>query len=88
MKIKLRPRFEKSYRSRILPNKKLVKQTQKRIALFSENTMHPLLKNHSLTGAKQGLRSFSVTGDIRIVYQPLGNDEVIFFDIGSHNQVY
>ncbi len=88
MKIKLRPRFEKSYRSRILPNKKLVKKTKERIALFRENAMHPLLKNHSLTGAKRELRSFSVTGDIRIVYQPLGSDEVIFFDIGSHNQVY
>jgi len=88
MKIKLRPRFEKSYRSRILPNKKLVKQTQERIALFRENTMHPLLKNHPLTGAKRELRSFSVTGDVRIVYQLSGDDDAIFFDIGSHNQVY
>ena len=88
MKIKLHPRFEKSYRNRILPNKKLVEQTRKRIALFSENPMHPLLQNHALTGVKQGLRSFSVTGDIRVVYQPSGDDEAIFFDIGSHNQVY
>ena len=50
--------------------------------------MHPLLKNHPLTGAKRELRSFSVTGDVRIVYQLSGDDDAIFFDIGSHNQVY
>lgn len=88
MKISLHPRFKKNYRNRIAPNKKLVMQTQERITLFANNSMHPLLRNHVLTGTKQGLRSFSVTGDIRIVYQSLGSDGVIFFDIGSHNQVY
>lgn len=88
MKIRLHPRFKKNYRNRIAPNKKLVIQTQERIALFTNNLTSPLLKNHALTGTKQELRSFSITGDIRIVYQSLGNSEVIFLDIGSHNQVY
>lgn len=88
MKIKLHPHFKKSYRNRIAPNRKLTWQTQERITLFGNDPMHPLLKNHTLTGSKRELRSFSVTGDVRIVYQPLGNSEVIFLDIGSHNQVY
>lgn len=88
MKIKYHPRFKKNYKNRIAPNKKLILKTSERIALFQNNHTAPLLKNHALTGAKRGLRSFSVTGNIHIVYQPLENNEVIFFDIGSHNQVY
>ena len=88
MKIKLHPHFKRNYQKRIALNNKLIKQTQERITLFGNNPMHPLLKNHALTGSKRELRSFSVAGDIRIVYLSLGNDEVIFLDIGSHNQVY
>jgi len=88
MKIKLHRKFEKSYRTRIASNEKLVLQTEARINLFKTNPKDPLLKNHELVGAKRGLRSFSIAGDIRIVYMQLTEDEVIFLDIGSHNQVY
>jgi len=47
-----------------------------------------LLKDHPLTGKKQGLRAFSITGDVRIVYHFVSDDFVEFLDIGSHNQVY
>lgn len=88
MKVKLHHLFEKSYKSRITPAKKLVLQTEERIALFKSNPKNPLLKDHGLTGTKKGLRAFSITGDIRIVYLPVSDTEVIFIDIGSHNQVY
>lgn len=88
MKIKLHRLFEKSYRNRIQPNEKLVLQTDQRIDLFKINSQNSVLKDHALTGAKKDLRSFSVTGDIRIVYLPVSEAEVVFMDIGSHNQVY
>lgn len=88
MKIKLHPKFEKSYKSRIASNKKLVQQTEIRIGLFKADPKNPLLKTHKLKGAKKGLSSFFITGDIRIVYMPITEDEVLFSDIGSHNQVY
>lgn len=88
MKIKLHPRFAKSYKLRIKPNSKLVQQTYERINLFRINPSLPLLRDHGLTGTKKSLRSFSITGDIRIVYLPVSQDEIIFLDIGSHNQVY
>jgi len=47
-----------------------------------------LLQDHRLSGAKKDLRAFSITGDIHIVYLPISDIEVIFMDIGSHNQVY
>ena len=88
MKINLHPHFKKAYKSRIGPNKKLVKQTEERIALFKDNPGNPLLKDHGLTGAKRELRTFSITGDIRLVYLPISKEEVVFLDIGSHNQIY
>lgn len=88
MKIKLNHKFEKSYKARISLNQKLVLQTKERINLFTIDTKNPVLKNHRLVGAKRELRAFSVTGDIRIVYIPISDDEVEFVDIGSHNQVY
>lgn len=88
MKIKLHRKFKKFYKIRITPNKQLALQTKARISLFKANFRNPLLENHKLSGAKKGLNSFSVTGDVRIVYMPISEDEVIFLDIGSHNQVY
>ncbi len=80
--------FKKHFQQRIAKNSKLVIQTERRIGMFAENPSNPLLKNHPLTGAKKHLRAFSITGDIRIIYQPISENEVIFMDIGSHNQVY
>lgn len=88
MKIRYHPRFKKNYKNRIAPNKKLTQQTSERINSFQNDPTSPSLKRHALTGAKRGLYSFSITGDVRIVYKPLSNDEVMFIDIGSHNQVY
>lgn len=88
MEIKFHPRFKKAYKTRIAQNQKLVHQTEERIALFKSNRKNSTLKDHSLSGAKRGLRAFSITGDIRIVYIPISEEEVIFIDIGTHNQVY
>ncbi len=88
MKIRLHRLFEKSYKSRVTFTKKLVLQTEERIALFKADPKNSILKDHRLTGAKKGLRAFSITGDTRIVYLPVSENEVIFIDIGSHNQVY
>lgn len=88
MNINLHPQFTKSYDKRIRKNIKLVKKVSERIAFFQEDPNHPLLKDHALIGEKSHLRAFSITGDIRIVYLPVSKDEVIFFDIGNHNQVY
>lgn len=56
--------------------------------MFMDNPRHPLLRDHALKGAKEGLRAFWVTGDVRIIYHRIGEDEVEFLDIGTHAQVY
>ena len=88
MKIIPHPSFKKSYKKRIAKNKKLAQQTDERLKLFCVDPFHPLLENHALSGKKQDQRAISITGDYRIVYAPLSEEEVLLLDIGTHNQVY
>ncbi|HCM82118.1 TPA: type II toxin-antitoxin system mRNA interferase toxin, RelE/StbE family [Patescibacteria group bacterium] len=86
-RIVLHPKFTRSYRKRIAPDKQLSLRTRQRIELFKHNPSHPILRNHPLQGEKGGFRSFSITGDVRIIYKIEGTIAT-FFDIGTHNQVY
>lgn len=88
MKIYLDSTYIKHYRKRITPNANLNRKTTERIKLFQEDSRNPVLKDHSLAGTHSGHRAFWVTGNIRVVYENVGNDEVLFLDIGTHPQVY
>ncbi|MBI2086543.1 hypothetical protein HYT74_04330 [Candidatus Daviesbacteria bacterium] len=56
--------------------------------MVSKNPQDTRLKNHSLTGRMIGKWAFSITGDIRIVYEWLGKTAVRFLAIGGHKKVY
>lgn len=79
--------FIKHFNKRIEPYPHLKAKSDDRIKIFLDNPGDPILKNHNLKGNKTGLKSFSITGDIRIVYSQ-NNSTIYFLDIGSHNQVY
>lgn len=80
--------FLKSYTKRIKTNPKIKLAFEKRVQEFCRKPTSPQLHDHQLIGQKQNFRSFSITGDIRLVYQYVDENTVLFFDIGSHNQVY
>ncbi|MFZ2152597.1 MAG: type II toxin-antitoxin system mRNA interferase toxin, RelE/StbE family [Microgenomates group bacterium] len=88
IQIEFHRNFVKSYDKRIKPNAKLAFQTQLRVNLFRKNPLDEILRDHKLAGSKRGYRSFSITGDIRIIYEMVSERVAIFYDIGSHNQVY
>ena len=88
IKVELHRSFVKSYRQRIGSNRKLSLQTEKRVIVFRKNRFDSILKDHSLIGQQKDLRSFSVNGDFRIIYQLVSEDYAIFINISSHNQVY
>lgn len=79
--------FIKSYEKRILHNVVLDSKFKDRLKLFIENSQTSILKDHALKGAKLNYRSFSVTGDVRVIYEKV-NDGILLHDIGTHNQVY
>lgn len=56
--------------------------------LFALDRRHPLLRDHALHGALSGYRSFSVTGDISVLYEELGASAVRLIDIGTHHDLY
>lgn len=68
MNVYFTKKFKSNYKKRVQPFKSLDKKFEDRYDLFVVNPNSPLLKNHPLKGDKLGLKSFSVTGDIRVIY--------------------
>lgn len=72
--------------------KKLSKNKKERFAerflIFLKNPTELILRDHPLVGDLYGKRAFSVTGDIRVIYQFLNKETVFLLRIGTHNQVY
>jgi addiction module RelE/StbE family toxin len=79
--------FEKSFKKRLRGNSKIMEAFEIRLQLFLSGERGEPLYDHPLTGDMKGKRSFSVANDIRVVYEET-EEEIIFLDIGSHNQVY
>jgi len=88
MRIVYTKQFQKHFKTRISPRKNLKMRFYERLHFFQQNSQDPALKNHKLTGKKAGFQSFSVTGDIRVVYKREDESTIRFYDIGTHNQVY
>ena len=61
---------------------------QERIDLLQIDSSDETLRIHELTGKMKGYFAFSITGDIRVIFQKISEDEIILIDIGTHNQVY
>lgn len=69
-------------------NKKLQRIFVERLKLFESDRSNSKLKDHELSGSMKGFRAFSITEDIRVIYQDEDRNTVKFYDVGSHNQVY
>jgi addiction module RelE/StbE family toxin len=87
MKILLHKHFVKNFDKRIKSSPQLLQRFNERYKLFIKDETSIQLHSHRLAGAMKGKQSFSITGDLRIIFQKRG-DTVEFLDIGTHNQVY
>lgn len=87
MIIRYHKNFYKHFKQRILPKPSLDRQYTQRLKVFLSDPKKPFLNDHALHGDLEGYRSFSITGDIRVIYKGEG-EEIKFYDIGTHNQVY
>lgn len=68
--------------------KQIQRALAERTALFIENSRNPILNDHALTGEREGQRSFNVTGDWRLVYEPVAPNVSLFIDIDTHHNLY
>jgi mRNA-degrading endonuclease YafQ of YafQ-DinJ toxin-antitoxin module len=80
--------FRKAFKRKVRGNKALETRFRTRIAVFQENPFDPRLKTHRLSGQLQGLWSFSVDYDVRVVFSFIEPNRALFVDIGSHEEVY
>lgn len=71
-----------------LKNPELEAEIDQRIHWFQKNSQDTRLRNHQLTGRMEGKWAYSITDDIRIVYEWLGKTTVRFLAIGGHQKVY
>lgn len=79
--------FEKAYAKRVLKDKKLKKAFEDRYTQFARGARGAPLNDHGLVGGMAGKRSFSITGDVRVIYYDM-DDCYRFIDVGTHAQVY
>ena len=64
-------------------------QYRKALELLELDPYHPSLRPHSLQGELSGLSSVSINISYRIVLELIIDDnEILFINIGKHDQVY
>ena len=80
--------FRKSFKRKVRGNKKLESRFRDRAAIFQSDPFDPRLRTHQLSGQLQGLWSFSVDYDARVVFAFVESDRAVFLDIGTHQEVY
>lgn len=86
-RIEYTKQFQKRLKQRYAHQPKVIQRLERHLGLFIQGVRKEPINDHPLTGRLQGLRAFSVGGDVRVVYQET-EDIYLLLDIGSHNQVY
>lgn len=81
LQITFTERFQKHYKNLTEIEKK---QFKNKLALFSENPMHPSLRVKRIQGTSD-LFEFSVNMDIRVIWFYEGESLVALVDIGHHD---
>ena len=74
-------RFRKHYNNLTETEKK---QLRNKLALLSENPLHPSLRTKRIQGT-EGLFECSVNMDIRIIWYYEGDTLIILVDVGHHD---
>ncbi len=86
MKPVLQKSFLKSYAK--LP-KSVKNKFFERVQLFLDEPNHPILHVHALKGDMMPLQSINITGDYRALFTiDTKKKEIIFYKIGTHNDLY
>ena len=80
--------FKRKYKKIFTLNIELKKSFWEAMSVFSQNPFDPKLRTHKLTGKLQGLWSFSVSYNYRVIFRFINDHDVLLIDIGSHDEVY
>jgi mRNA-degrading endonuclease YafQ of YafQ-DinJ toxin-antitoxin module len=73
------------YQQRVAKDEQLIEAFWESVETF---VLDPtLVKDHALQNVMQGKRAFSINEEYRVVYLET-DDEYVFLDVGTHEQVY
>ena len=66
----------------------LQEKIKKLSGIFVINPFNPRLKTHKLHGDKKDEWAYSIDYYYRVSFIFVGNNEVLYTDVGTHDQVY
>ncbi len=81
-------KYNQMYRTLIRNQHELTGVVLEKVRLFRKNRKDTRLHNHPLKKRLSGKLAFSITDDVRIVYEWIGKNTVRFLAIGGHEKVY
>ncbi len=88
MAINFTASFDRSIRKIARRQPELIQLVIEKILLFNNDINHPSLELHKLSGNLKGHWSFSIDYDVRIIFRYTNDGNILFVDIGTHDQVY
>lgn len=88
VKIRYSGSFDQMYQDLLQDNTEIKTVVDQCVIWFRKNPEDTRLDNHALTKPMEGKWAFSITDDIRIVYECLSKTTVRFLAIGGHKRAY
>jgi len=79
--------FKKAFKKRIYKREEEEKFWEK-LEKFKRNPFNPILRTHKLSGELEGLWSFSVEYNCRVIFKFINSSKALLIDIGTHEEVY
>ena len=85
------PKISKSHTTELFEkqferlDQRVQKIAARKVLLFENNPFHPSLNTHKLKGALDSLWAFYVNEKYRILFKFLRDNEVIYYDIDTHD---
>ncbi|MEO7766019.1 MAG: type II toxin-antitoxin system mRNA interferase toxin, RelE/StbE family [Ferruginibacter sp.] len=88
IKIAYSPAFVRAYKKQIKNQISTQLLFNEKVTLFLQDPYHPQLRTHKLSGKLKDFYSFTIGYDLRVIFYFASENEVIFENIGSHDEVY
>jgi len=88
IKVAYSPAFARAYKKQIKNQLSIQQLFNEKIVLFLQDPYHPQLRTHKLKGNLKDFYAFSIDYNLRVLFYFASDDEVIFENIGSHDEVY
>jgi addiction module RelE/StbE family toxin len=88
MEVVLSDRFQRSLKKFFKKHPELTDAFWKKLEMFQTNPFDRSLKTHSLSGTLEGLRSFSITHEYRVLFRFTEEGNALLSAIGDHDHLY